>query len=74
MGMGIDSARLAQRRKVGGERKAHYLLCFHPNFQRVVFLLQFCIGGCEVFDSLVVVSFRFCEVGGFGLQVFDAGG
>ena len=59
----------------GGEKgEAHYLLCFHPKFQRVVFLLQFCIGGREVLDSFLVVSFRFCEVGGFGLQVFDAGG
>ena len=58
---------------LGGGR-AHYLLCFHPEFQRVVFLLQFCIGGCEVLDSFVVISSRFGEVGGFGLQVFDAGG
>lgn len=49
-------------------------LCFHPELQRVVFLLQFCMGGCQALDSFLVVSLGFCEFGGFGLEVFDAGG
>ena len=50
------------------------VLCFHPKFQRVVFLRKFRIGTCEVLDPLLVVSFRFCEIGDFGGEVFDAGG
>lgn len=63
----------ARRKRVEGE--AHYnILCFHPELERIVFLLQLGIGGCQVLDPFLVVALCFCKVGGFGLKVFDAGG
>ena len=56
---------------VEGERSA---LCFHPNLERVVFLLQLCIGGRQVLDPFLMISLCFAEFGGFGLEVFDVGG
>ena len=48
--------------------------CLDPELQRVVFPLQLRVRGREVLDSFFVVAFRFGELGGLGLQVFDAGG
>ena len=51
-----------------------YLLGFHPDLQRIVFLLKLRIGSCEILDLFLMISLRFRELCGFGLEVFDAGG
>lgn len=50
------------------------LLCFHPDLEGVVFLLELRVGSCQVLDSFLMISFCFDEFGGLGLKVFDAGG
>lgn len=59
---------------MGGNGAGRSLLCFHPDFERVVVLLKLGVGGGQVLDSFLVISFRFRELGGLGLEVFDAGG
>lgn len=74
--MGMAQGRQTQRNSDGGKGKegGGYLLRFYSKFQSVIFLRQFRIGACEVLDLLLMVAFRFCEVGDFGGEVFDAGG
>lgn len=50
------------------------ILRFHPDLERVVFLLKLRVGSCQVLDPFLMVSLCFGELRGFGLEIFDASG
>ena len=68
---GVNGWREAQRERWREGRGS--VLCFHPQLERVVFLLQLCIGGRQVLDPFLMVSLCSAEFGGLGLEVFDVG-